>query len=158
MKKIVASVVAASFLVASAAQADDCSHPKTLADLKPLIEGLGYDVASEGGLLKITINSNYNYPVYFSVSPDKTNLTVFTVLDDLPADKVAAIPTVAILSFNDTHFDYISLNRRSGDLRFIMQSAVPPSAATPFTLRAMISHLIDDANASDALWNPTKWK
>jgi hypothetical protein len=138
-------------------QADPCASPKTLDDVKAVVTGLGYDVQTEGALIKITVNSNYNYPVYFSVSGDKANLTVFTVLMDLAEDKIPRLPAVAILQFNDAHFNYLSLNRRNGTLRFIMQNVLPPSAASPQVLRAIISHLVDDSNASDNLWNPSKW-
>ena len=151
------SVVLFCLFGAASVHADDCSKPKTLDDIKGLISGLGYDVSTEGSLLKITVNSNYNYPVYFSVTGDKANLTVFTVLEDLAEDKIARIPAVAILQFNDAHFNYLSLNRRNGTLRFVMQNVIPPSSATPQILRSIISHLIDDSNSSDTLWNPSKW-
>lgn len=144
--------------VATAVNAEDCNKPKSLDDIKALIVNLGYDVSTEGSLLKITVNSNYNYPVYFSVSGDKANLAVFTVLEDLPVDKIARMPAVSILQFNDAHFNYLSLNKRNGNLRFVMQNTMPPAAASPQVLRSVISHLIDDSNASDTLWNPAKWQ
>jgi hypothetical protein len=142
---------------ATAGFAEDCAKPKSLDDIKGLVTGLGYDVSTEGSLLKITVNSTYNYPVYFSISGDKANLAVFTVLEDLAVDKIARMPAVSILQFNDAHFNYLSLNKRNETLRFVMQNTMPPSAATPQTLRSVITHLIDDSNASDTLWNPAKW-
>ena len=140
-----------------ASAVDDCTKPKTLDDIKALVTGLGYDVSTEGNLLKITVNSNYNYPVYFSISSDKAYLAIFTVLEDLPQDKVARLPAVDILQFNDAHFDYLSLNKSKGGLRFVMQNTIPPSAATPQILRTTIARLVEDSNASDMLWNPPKW-
>lgn len=142
---------------AATVRADDAAKPKSLDDIKALVGGLGYDVSTEGSLLKITVNSTYNYPVYFSISGDNANLAVFTVLEDLADDKIPRMPAVAILQFNDSHFNYLSLNKRNGGLRFVMQNTIPPSAASPQTLRAIITHLIDDSNASDTLWNPAKW-
>jgi hypothetical protein len=144
-------------LVAAPAGADPCGKPASVDDLRSVIAGLGYDVGTEGGLLKIKVASNYNYPVYFSISADKADLVVFTVLEDLPEDKTGKLPAVAILRFNDAHFDYLSLNKRNDAMRFVMQTTMPLGAANSSVLKAAIGRLIEDSNTSDMLWNPSNW-
>lgn len=133
------------------------AQTSTLDDVKTRVAGLGYDVSSVGPLLRIKIDSTYNYPVYFSINRQADQLTIFAVLEDVDAAKLSALPAVDILRFNDKHFDYLSLNERNGGLRFVIQTTLPPEAATAERLRTTIDRLVADANASENLWNPARW-
>lgn len=138
---------------ASAVRAGDVG----LDEVKTRVAGLGYDVSSVGPLLRIKIDSTYSYPVYFSINGRADQLTIFAVLEDVDPAKLAALPAVEILRFNDKHFDYLSLNERNGGLRFVIQTTLPPDAATADRLKATIDRLVTDANASENLWNPAHW-
>ena len=127
-------------------------------DLYKMIKNLGYSSTKAGDSVQIKIQSKNEYIVGVSLNEDHSQVFGFIKLFEVPDDKVAKMPSLDMLTFNDDGSDYFSVHKTGGLWHTMLNFQRSATSIQPQVLRGAIDRIVKDADATLNLSNPDNWK
>jgi hypothetical protein len=155
MTALCASASAASPGNATAKQPGQTNpNPDLLpADIEASLRKLGYTPTAAGAFTNI---ESQGYVIQLIQSNDKTTLYM-SITYSVPKEKQGKIPFQDLLVFNDVHKHYFSLT--AGDNMLVsLNGQLPTAGINTDVLRQELSDFVSDANDTQDMFNPARYK
>ncbi len=151
--QITAALVVATLAVPAAAEAP--AKTVDVAALQKLVAGLGLeDTGDKKEYVTVAGQGGNGYAVSFTPSDDKSYVTVTTGFPSVPKDKMALMPMLKMLKYNDTHlFNFALASDKDGSSFVVMEAHLAATAVTPQS----IDFLVATADETTELWDIDKW-
>jgi hypothetical protein len=123
------------------------------ADVESSLRKLGYTPTPAGAYTNI---ESQGYVVQIILSTDKMTLYM-GITYGVSKDKQAKIPFQDLLVFNDIHKHYFSL-ALGDDMLVTLNSQMPIAGITQDVLRQELTDFVSDANDTQDMFNPARYK
>ena len=127
-------------------------------DLDKMVQNLGYATTRTGSNIVIKITGKSEYSVGMAYNDDGSQLFGYIKMYEIPDDKLAKIPTIDVLSFNDDNVDYLSVHKTGANWFTVINFQRAAAAVTPQVLRVAIEQIVKDADGTTNLTDPSTWK
>jgi hypothetical protein len=123
------------------------------ANVEASLRKLGYTPTAAGAFTNI---ESQGYVIQIILSTDKQTLYL-SITYGVPKEKQAKIPMQDLLVFNDVHQHYFSMT--AGDHMLVsLNSQLPLAGVSDDVLRQELSNFTSDANDTQDMFNPARYK
>ena len=153
-----AGAFAIALACASPCSAQSSKAAPSIDDLNKMVQNLGYSTTKAGGSVLISVTGKKEYSVGIGISDDGTQVFGFTKLFEVPDDKLAKMPALDMLSFNDDNVDYFSVHKTDAKWHTMLNFQRAIGSINPQVMRVAIEQLVKDADSTINLSDPGEWK